>query len=627
MDKEVFTTSHDLTELSNNKKYECVYDGCSRTYTSMGNLKTHLKAHEGRFDYKCDHDGCDKAFLSSYSLKVHRRIHTGEKPYSCESDGCDKSFNTLYRLNAHKRVHTGELFDCEFDSCPKQFTTKSDLRKHTRTHTGEKPYQCKVDGCGKAFKASHHLRSHSGTHQNEDMQDKSEFKPGVSSAESPVEVSPDRDASPTEDYSTTPKSIPTQSEWSDVLSSITHSPGAQQILEGLYRESTQWLSTLVGSPATSTGMVESTQPTLAPSLGTPSPVATSLPSVSSAEPMMESSPPQPLSVPLQHPPHMFDNTSLPPTPSSSSPSSSAPVTHPMLPAPAPSFTPEIAHALQTLHLLSKTGALQNLLAISQLPNPWSGTHSSLSHSISASTPAISQPSTTAGLQHQEPSVAMGGVMDPSYNQNAPVFPSMGGPSSSSVMINQPLLQMDTSPPGQPLGQTSSVSHTYPLSAPMNYNYGPPVMDLQSSSNTHTDTFGMPHSSMMDEFDCLDHGTQTLPVDLDSLLAASYVPEKSVNPSHIHSSTGIHMSPPHDLLTPPLAHHSLSHLDISMSTAPSQLPQTTSSSKVDQACQTDASISTTCSVDSSCCKVSVKKECACCGCCSCECLPCTKKSDE
>ena len=64
MDKEVFTTSHDLTELSNNKKYECVYDGCSRTYTSMGNLKTHLKAHEGRFDYKCDRDGCDKAFLS-----------------------------------------------------------------------------------------------------------------------------------------------------------------------------------------------------------------------------------------------------------------------------------------------------------------------------------------------------------------------------------------------------------------------------------------------------------------------------------------------------------------------------------------------------------------------------------
>ena len=623
MDQEVFATSRNLAELSNDKKYECVYDGCSRTYTSMGNLKTHLKAHEGRFDYKCDHDGCDKAFLSSYSLKVHRRIHTGEKPYSCESDGCDKSFNTLYRLNAHKRVHTGELFDCEFYSCSKQFTTKSDLRKHTRTHTGEKPYQCKVDGCGKAFKASHHLRSHSGTHQNEDTQNKDESRPDFSGAESSVGESLDRNTSPTEDSSTIPKSIPSQSEWSDVLSSFTHSPDAQQILEGLYRESTQWLSTLVGSPGTSTGAVETTQS--APPLGMMSPVATSLPSISSTDPMMESPPPQPsMSVPLQHPPPMFDNTSVPPTPPSSSPSSSAAVTHPVLQT-HPSFPPEIAQALQTLHLLSQTGALQSLLAISQLQNPWSSSSSPLTHSISTSIPTVSQQSATAELQHREPTV--GSVMDPSYNnQNTHVFPSMGGSASSSVMMNQPMMHMDTSPPGQPLGQTSNIPYVYPLSAPMNYNYGPPVMDLQSSSSTHTDTFSMPQSSMMDEFDYLDHGTQTLPVDLDSLLAASYVPEKSINPSHIHSSSGVHVNPPHNLLTAPPAHHSLSNLGISTSISSSQLPQTTSSSKVDQACQTDASISTTCSVESSFCKESVK-ECSCCGCCSCDCLPCTKKSDE
>ena len=147
------------------KPFECVYDGCDRKYTSMGNLKTHMKVHEGKFNHQCDFDGCDKAFLSSYSLKVHRRVHTGEKPYSCEQDGCDKSFNTLYRLNAHKRIHSGETFDCEYDKCTKQFTTRSDLKKHVRKHTGERPYQCTADGCSKAFTASHHLKSHLQTHK------------------------------------------------------------------------------------------------------------------------------------------------------------------------------------------------------------------------------------------------------------------------------------------------------------------------------------------------------------------------------------------------------------------------------------------------------------------------------
>lgn len=148
------------------KRYECVYDGCVRKYTSMGNLKVHMKAHQKKFDFKCDFESCEKAFLSSYSLKIHRRVHTGEKPYFCQETGCDKTFNTKYRLNAHKRLHSGDTFDCEYDDCSKQFTTRSDLKKHVRKHTGEKPYQCIVDGCGKAFTASHHLKSHTQSHDS-----------------------------------------------------------------------------------------------------------------------------------------------------------------------------------------------------------------------------------------------------------------------------------------------------------------------------------------------------------------------------------------------------------------------------------------------------------------------------
>lgn len=154
------------THSMSHKQFECVYDGCERSYTSMGNLKTHMKAHEGRYNFSCDYEECDKAFLSSYSLKIHRRVHTGEKPYPCEESGCDKSFNTKYRLTAHKRWHSGDTFDCEHDNCSKQFTTRSDLKKHNRKHTGERPYQCVVDGCKKTFIAPHHLRNHAQNSHN-----------------------------------------------------------------------------------------------------------------------------------------------------------------------------------------------------------------------------------------------------------------------------------------------------------------------------------------------------------------------------------------------------------------------------------------------------------------------------
>ena len=152
----------------NDKRFECLYDGCDRSYTSKSNLRAHIRAHEGKFNHKCDHDGCEKAFLSSYALKIHRRVHTGEKPYNCDEDGCDKAFNTQYRLMAHKRLHTGETFDCVYEKCNKQFTTRSDLKKHERTHTGERPYQCQVDTCGRSFVAMHHLRNHQLTHDNKE---------------------------------------------------------------------------------------------------------------------------------------------------------------------------------------------------------------------------------------------------------------------------------------------------------------------------------------------------------------------------------------------------------------------------------------------------------------------------
>ncbi|XP_015519653.1 uncharacterized protein LOC107224199 isoform X1 [Neodiprion lecontei] len=165
------TITIESTDPDTNQKhisrYTCEYEGCTRTYSTVGNLRTHMKTHKGEYQFKCTDPDCGKAFLTSYSLKIHIRVHTKIKPFECNHDGCEKAFNTLYRLRAHQRLHSGNTFNCEETGCVKFFTTLSDLKKHIRTHTQERPYKCRESGCGKAFTASHHLKTHKRTHTGE----------------------------------------------------------------------------------------------------------------------------------------------------------------------------------------------------------------------------------------------------------------------------------------------------------------------------------------------------------------------------------------------------------------------------------------------------------------------------
>ncbi|XP_037572825.1 uncharacterized protein LOC119455491 isoform X1 [Dermacentor silvarum] len=121
--------------------------------------------HGNKKSFVCHWKDCsreEKPFKAQYMLVVHMRRHTGEKPHKCTFEGCSKAYSRLENLKTHLRSHTGEKpYMCEFPGCTKAFSNASDRAKHqNRTHSNEKPYVCKAPGCTKRYTDPSSLRKH-----------------------------------------------------------------------------------------------------------------------------------------------------------------------------------------------------------------------------------------------------------------------------------------------------------------------------------------------------------------------------------------------------------------------------------------------------------------------------------
>nr|XP_018903740.1 PREDICTED: transcriptional activator GLI3 isoform X1 [Bemisia tabaci] len=121
--------------------------------------------HANKKCFVCRWEECsreEKPFKAQYMLVVHMRRHTGEKPHKCTFEGCSKAYSRLENLKTHLRSHTGEKpYTCEYPGCHKAFSNASDRAKHqNRTHSSEKPYICKAPGCVKRYTDPSSLRKH-----------------------------------------------------------------------------------------------------------------------------------------------------------------------------------------------------------------------------------------------------------------------------------------------------------------------------------------------------------------------------------------------------------------------------------------------------------------------------------
>jgi hypothetical protein len=140
-----------------NIKFSCTF--CDFQTPFQANLKKHVKAkHTDDEERQRNLKKCGLCeFTTLWNLKKHiRNVHKGEM-IKCQWDGCDYQSHRKSSLDEHiKTMHEGFKFKC--DDCDFQTTKMGDLQRHGQLKHGPNKHFC--DQCDASFKLRSGLNVH-----------------------------------------------------------------------------------------------------------------------------------------------------------------------------------------------------------------------------------------------------------------------------------------------------------------------------------------------------------------------------------------------------------------------------------------------------------------------------------
>ena len=154
---------HKMIRHSNCRPFKCTYNGCDKSYATLGLLKNHQKFHIIG-EYKCHFDGCNKTFSCEPLLKTHLCIHTNVM-LSCDKIGCNYKTKFSFNLKQHKLIHSNKYnYSCDWPACGKRFRSSRGLYVHSRRHTNSETYVCDFPNCSKSYSDKSTFIEHKLTH-------------------------------------------------------------------------------------------------------------------------------------------------------------------------------------------------------------------------------------------------------------------------------------------------------------------------------------------------------------------------------------------------------------------------------------------------------------------------------